>query len=128
MGDGLNGCPYRRRVVGRPVRRDGCAQALAFGVRGTIELVKPVLNRLPEVIARLQAADLIPPIESVETIGGGVIRVVVIGTVEPEFHARLTAAVGSTRWKLVESEDDRAAGFIFSNQLENAVRPQASES
>jgi hypothetical protein len=73
-------------------------------------------DRLAEAVQALQANELMPPVKSVETAAGGIIRVTVIGTLERDLRARLTAAMGSTRWKLVEALDDSAAGVDYRRQ------------
>ena len=73
-------------------------------------------DRLAEAVRRLQANELMPPVKSVEAAAGGIINVTVIGTLEPELRARLTAAMGSTRWKLVQALDDHAAGVDYRGQ------------
>ena len=67
-------------------------------------------DQLSEAIERLQADRLMPPVKSVEVVRGGVIRVTVVGAAEPKLRARLTAAMGSTRWTLVQARDDEGAG------------------
>jgi hypothetical protein len=69
-------------------------------------------GRLAEAIERLQADNLMPPVKSVETAAGGLIRVVV-GRFEADLRARLATAMGTTRWTLVEANDDGAAGVDF---------------
>lgn len=44
-----------------------------------------------------------PPVKAVEMGGGGWIRVTVVGEVEDEVRSRIAAAMGVTRWKLVEA-------------------------
>jgi hypothetical protein len=73
-------------------------------------------DRLTETVERLQAHKLMPSVKSVETASGGIVRVIVIGPLEPDLRARLTAAMGSTRWKLVEALDDGAAGVEYRRQ------------
>jgi hypothetical protein len=73
-------------------------------------------DRLAETVERLQANELMPPVKSVESAAGGIIRVIVVGTLEPDERTRLTPAMGSTRWKLVETLDDRAAGAEYRRQ------------
>jgi hypothetical protein len=60
----------------------------------------------------LRTDGLIPPVKAVDTVGGGIVRVTVIGAAEPELRARLTAAMGAARWKLVEASDEGVAGAI----------------
>jgi hypothetical protein len=62
--------------------------------------VKANPRRLEEIIERLNADSLIPPVEPLEVVGGGVIRVTITGPVSPELRARLQAAMGSARWKI----------------------------
>lgn len=38
-------------------------------------------------------------------VGGGVIGVTVSGEADADFRARLTATMGPTRWKLVETDE-----------------------
>lgn len=70
-------------------------------------------DRLSEAIQRLQADGLMPPVRSVELAGGGIIRVTVVGAVEPEQRARLVTAMGPARWELLEAIDAQAAGADF---------------
>lgn len=70
-------------------------------------------NGLQDAIDRLQANDLVPPVKGIETGAGGWIRVTVIGSVDEELRARLNAAMGSTRWKLVEAQDAHDAGATY---------------
>lgn len=58
-------------------------------------------------------AELIPPIKSVETISGGTLRAIVVRTLAPEARARLTAVMGSTPWKVIETGDPHVAGVDF---------------
>ncbi|WP_375504698.1 hypothetical protein [uncultured Jatrophihabitans sp.] len=70
-------------------------------------------NGLQEAIDRLQANDLMPPVKAIESGAGGWIRVTVIGAVDGELRARLTAAMGSTRWKLTEAQNEIDAGAEY---------------
>lgn len=57
-------------------------------------------DRLGEVIERLKADGLIPPVKSVHVVGGGIVRVRVTGPVTPDLCARIATAMGSTRWTI----------------------------
>jgi hypothetical protein len=59
-------------------------------------------DRLTQIIDRLRAEDFIPPVRTVAVASGGIIRVRVPESADAGVRARLTAAMGSTRWELVE--------------------------
>ena len=60
---------------------------------------------LQDVIDRLRARGLMPAVKAIESGAGGWVRVTVIGTADEELRGRLEAAMGSTRWKLIEAQD-----------------------
>ena len=70
-------------------------------------------NDLQDVIDRLEAQGLMPPVKVVESGTGGWIRVTVVGSADQELRARLAAAMGSTRWKLFEAQNETDAGTEY---------------
>jgi hypothetical protein len=57
-------------------------------------------DRVAEIGDRLQRAGLIPPVRSVELVGGGWIVICARPPITDELRARVAAAVGQGRWTL----------------------------
>lgn len=61
-------------------------------------------ERLALIVERLRSDGLIPPVKAVEVAGGGIIRVTISGFADATLRSQLTDAMGSTRWKPVETD------------------------
>ena len=59
-------------------------------------------DHVRQVVEALREAELIPPVNSVEQIAAGWVRVTVPAPVSDDLRARIAEAVGHMRWTLHE--------------------------